>query len=815
MPKGKIDSLLGRSLKSTHHKASSNTLNLPKENIKPTRGTEGNKNSSSIHRKVSFLSEQGKEINDVEAFTVEEEGTPFSEASLEKVDFGTFSTSIKATNLNYNFCDPPQQSNIAYRGCEFKDIDAEIEIEQDSWHFKNSKQKNLKNTYYQSLEIAPPSVTIAIKKQRPLQPYKMNSNLLSEVEEVDDDYSLNQYEHDKIINTTNQNKHYYEGNQRSNYLSRLYHLIFCRDCFSKENKADDYEQIVDIEDSDNIPQLIEAKTSSLHQPSCKSCFKTFFCFHKLCFYSVSTCVLTGIFILCVSFERVCFKATIDQMEPFRVFSAVFMSIINTGLLYIIFKLKRSKIVNIIDMEATMESKNGNDTNISFPRFDIFVIAMLDSIQLYLITITAGNTPPVLTILLMQATKPMNYLLRTLGCNIFNSNNRSSSEKRNLKSSQLQHHSNLITPNSRYNNFPKGDQRYETSAKKRTFSEYLINNGQFFGSSLISLGIFASLAVSLYASLRSEELLAVVNISAYFLLCLFSCISSLYKERAILRYEYTVSNFYISYLTGKYQVIIMLLLSPIAYSLQGLGREDFTIYYKIKYLSALRDSFVCFSSINFNNNVNINTEFTIPTYPEDSPCNYALPSTLLYSLCLSFTPLLLELVLASINIEKATFAEERRETENILAHENYMSSNSMLHNSSRYKSTGNLSNSHTSLNNLSSIVDTRSSSQKAISISSPPSASALLEFNVTDGDKDKSINYKKIDANCHLSPKEMHESHIYIYKCMLCGFVLATGILSFYSYYRAEDIGWLDSIQLNIGDAVGFVLIAIGFGTSWM
>ena len=788
MPKGKLDSLLGRSLKSSQQIVSNNTSLLTKEDKKTSRSKESGKKSSSILKKARILDEKGREI---QTYEVDEEGQQFPEAPSKAGDFGTFSSS--------------------YRDCEFKDIDAEKQGERSSYLYNDIKGTSLKNIYYQSLEIAPPPLTIEVKQHSS----GMKTNLLSQIDEVDDDYSLNHYENDNVYNDNDkQRSESYKKNRNScSYFHRLYHYLFRRNRVSRVSLSDDYDQIVDISEDNDRLKDVEGRSSCTNRVLCYNCCKGCVDYDKAHFYDFSTYVKTVILIICISLERICFKATIDQMEPFRIFSAIFMSIFNTGLLYIIVKMKRTKSVNIIDIEASVESNNDFDGNTAFPRFDIFVIAMLDSIQLYLITITAGNTPPVLTVLLMQATKPLNYLLRTVGCNLFNSNV--------TQASQLQNNGQSITPNSRHDNFAKSAKGKENLEKKRTFSDYLKNNGQYLGSFLISIGIVASLFVSLFASIRSKEFLSVVNMSAYFFLCLFSCISSLYKERAILRYEYPISNFYISYLTGKYQVIIMLLLSPIAYSLQGLGMDDFTSYYKIKYLSALRDSFVCFSSINFNKNVNINTQFSFP-YPEDSPCNYALPSALIYSLSLSFTPLLLELVFFNINREKAKLAAEQKEKEEFLARS--ISSKNILRTAStkshndynkdsdpyyRYKSTDNLMINRYSLNNLIASNYVKNASEKPISVSSPPSARAILQFNSADSNAETSIFQNKMNENVHISPKEISESNRYIHKCILSGFIFSTGALAMYSYYRAGNPGWVYNVQLNGGDLIGFVLIVIG------
>jgi hypothetical protein len=87
-----------------------------------------------------------------------------------------------------------------------------------------------------------------------------------------------------------------------------------------------------------------------------------------------------------------------QMEPFRVFLALCVV-----------------LVTVLTSAAIVMYKKAYTSDITramhyFPRRDILLVALLDTLQLYLMVIAGASTPPVLTVLSMQASLPLVWLI---------------------------------------------------------------------------------------------------------------------------------------------------------------------------------------------------------------------------------------------------------------------------------------------------------------------------------------------------------------------------------------------------------------------
>ena len=87
-----------------------------------------------------------------------------------------------------------------------------------------------------------------------------------------------------------------------------------------------------------------------------------------------------------------------QMEPFRVFLAVLVNF---------FLVLGSGVVVVYKMLCTNEITTGMNR---FPRQFILLIALLDTLQLVVMVVSGASTPPVLTVLFMQATLPFMMIL---------------------------------------------------------------------------------------------------------------------------------------------------------------------------------------------------------------------------------------------------------------------------------------------------------------------------------------------------------------------------------------------------------------------
>jgi len=81
------------------------------------------------------------------------------------------------------------------------------------------------------------------------------------------------------------------------------------------------------------------------------------------------------------------------MAPFRIF---------LGVVVVSFSLLLSSVMVVYKKLFTNEITKAMDR---FPRRDVVVMALLDTVQLYMMIISAEPCPPVLTVIFLQATLP--------------------------------------------------------------------------------------------------------------------------------------------------------------------------------------------------------------------------------------------------------------------------------------------------------------------------------------------------------------------------------------------------------------------------
>ncbi|ETV94651.1 hypothetical protein H310_11639 [Aphanomyces invadans] len=118
------------------------------------------------------------------------------------------------------------------------------------------------------------------------------------------------------------------------------------------------------------------------------------------FFSVHTLVVVGAvaaLMLADVGERFTFKLMVDRMESYRYFLAQI-----TTFLYI------PPMFCIVGYKATQTDFIDEEVN-EFPKYKFFIMAVLDLLHAMLLFIPAGNTPPALTVIFVQATVPFSML----------------------------------------------------------------------------------------------------------------------------------------------------------------------------------------------------------------------------------------------------------------------------------------------------------------------------------------------------------------------------------------------------------------------
>lgn len=274
-------------------------------------------------------------------------------------------------------------------------------------------------------------------------------------------------------------------------------------------------------------------------------------------------------------ERIAFKVAIDQMEPFRVFLALFVNlslVLVSGVVVLYKKMKQPS-----EITPSMHR---------FPRWSIFLIALLDTLSLVVMVVAGASTPPVLTVLFMQATIPFIILLSSCPPPSFSSSPFSPS----------------ITTG-------RGGGR-----KTKMFK-----NEHWQGGGLILLGIAVAMAPTVHAAFWHGHRDIGINTLAYVLCCLPAAFSQLVKERAIIKFSQPMNFYYLNLLLGIYQFVLLLVLSPLTYRLQGLGM-GWNTYAMTDLSTAVTDMCLCLFSGQ-----------SIPPgrYPIDPQCRFASLATFFY------------------------------------------------------------------------------------------------------------------------------------------------------------------------------------------
>lgn len=209
-------------------------------------------------------------------------------------------------------------------------------------------------------------------------------------------------------------------------------------------------------------------------------------------------------------ERVSFKMLVDLVVPFRYMVVVVVVAADTLLLAIIVPCRG----HCGDGSRVMNSY-------SFPRSKLLVIAFLDLLKLYMMTLPAAWVAPTLTVMLLQGHVPVSMLMGR------------------LRAQPLQ---------------------YTTL--------------HCVGASIIALSLLLALLPVLVE--RSSDAPGVVwNTIVYLLSCVPASASTLYKEKAMMELRQPLDPYLLNLHVDLYQLLWLFPLTPVAFRVQfmGVGTDD--------------------------------------------------------------------------------------------------------------------------------------------------------------------------------------------------------------------------------------------------
>mmetsp|Transcript_23799 Transcript_23799/g.31116 ORF Transcript_23799/g.31116 Transcript_23799/m.31116 type:complete len:440 (+) Transcript_23799:231-1550(+) len=231
-------------------------------------------------------------------------------------------------------------------------------------------------------------------------------------------------------------------------------------------------------------------------------------------------------IVALTSERVLFKITVDRLIPFR-----FVLIQEIVLFYltVTFTVVSMKRMFTHDITAAMYT---------FPRNSLMVMSALDLIQLTMTVMSAAQTTPMMTVILLQAIKGFSILASCLA----------------------------------------------GRALKYQRTHYL---GAFLILFAVALAVFPAIYRIVSPMIAPQSW----NVLVYFLSGIPAALSSLYKEHSLIKFAQPMDPYYLNMYLGLYQFLLILLASPLCYKFQSLG-HSWSFYPQASFSSALNDGWAC-------------------------------------------------------------------------------------------------------------------------------------------------------------------------------------------------------------------------------
>ena len=252
------------------------------------------------------------------------------------------------------------------------------------------------------------------------------------------------------------------------------------------------------------------------------------------------------------------------------------------------------------------------------------MALLDTFNLLLVYLTGLHVPPTLTVILVQFTLPFTAFLTQF---VHNDGCARSGCDRDRPSTR-----NNDSPDTR-----SSDGRLPESNPGIIEGSPLGGCGglcmeHVLGSAVIALAVLLALCPAIYSIVDPDffvyadpiPMQTAYNTLLYVSSCIPAAASQLYKEHIFLHYKQPVQADHLNLILSVFQLIFASIVSPLVYSLQGLGARDDTALYSSKEFSKnFFDGFRCFLGT-------LDEETASHGYADSAECNYSFAFVLLNS-----------------------------------------------------------------------------------------------------------------------------------------------------------------------------------------
>ena len=280
-------------------------------------------------------------------------------------------------------------------------------------------------------------------------------------------------------------------------------------------------------------------------------------------------------------------------------------------------------------------------NLGIPVVDVGLMALLDTVHLLLVFMTGLHVPPTLTVILVQFTLPLTAIVTQFvhrdGC----AKRRccgggSNCESRNINDNDDDNNNNNRIDNVGRRHHNDGGHSDDSHSEIVEGSPLVGCGGlcmeHLVGSIVIAIAVLLALCPAIYSIVDPEffvyadqiPIQTAYNTLLYVSSCIPAAASQLYKEHIFLQYKQPVQSDHLNLTISVFQLIFASIVSPLVYSLQGLGAGDETVLYSSKEFSKnFLDGFRCFLGT-------LDEDTASNGYADSAECDYSFGLVLLNS-----------------------------------------------------------------------------------------------------------------------------------------------------------------------------------------
>lgn len=364
-------------------------------------------------------------------------------------------------------------------------------------------------------------------------------------------------------------------------------------------------------------------------------------------------VLFWFVVLAVSYvgERSTFKLLVDKAGPFRLFSIEMVTAAHA--LFVALGI----LLQLL-FRSRQDSTDHDNIPLGIPILDVSLMALFDTATLLLVFITGVHVPPTLTVLLVQFTLPLTAFLTQFvhEDGRFNFRRQDSSGSPESSPSTIENLRGCDRHQSQHQNEQessgvRGSDESFNSTVQDTGSDFIPSRSYWgtplrgwgglsvehvAGSLVISLAVLLALVPAIYCIIDPQFFVyadripvrTAFNTLLYASSCIPAAASQLYKEHVFCFHKQPVNMAYLDLLLSCFQFMFVLVLSPLAFTMQGFGtstsKGKWTDLYPSSELGEnFLDGLRCFFG-------QLDEDDQLFKYQDNAHCNFTLGLVLLHA-----------------------------------------------------------------------------------------------------------------------------------------------------------------------------------------